>query len=65
MDSFFWWSGVGAWAVLSSLGVVIAVTYLAEQSIRYFGFYSTIMQFAWDRARARAKRNTQSSAEGG
>jgi hypothetical protein len=56
MDSFLWWSGVVAWAVLSSLGLLVGVTYLMEKAIRYFGFYKTIMQFAWDRARAAAKQ---------
>lgn len=65
MDSFLWWSGVAAWAILSSLGVVIAVAYLAEQAIRYCGFYSTIMQFAWDRARARAKRGAAHTSQHG
>lgn len=57
MDVFLWWSGVAAWAALSSIGVVFAVSWLIEAAIRYFGFYKTIMQFAWDRARAAAKRS--------
>jgi hypothetical protein len=56
MDSFLWWSGVAFWLILSSLGILFSVTYLIEQAIRYFGFYKTIMAFAWDRARAAAAK---------
>ncbi|MET4187639.1 hypothetical protein ABIB86_000412 [Bradyrhizobium sp. JR1.7] len=55
MDNFLWWSGVAFWLILSSLGILFTATYLIEQAIRYFGFYRTIMQFAWDRARAASK----------
>lgn len=56
MDSFLWWSGIALWGLLSILGIVYSVAFLIEAAIKYFGFYSTIMQFAWDRARAAAKR---------
>lgn len=55
MDTFLWWSGVALWAALSGLGVLAAGAYLIEKGIRYFGFYSTILAFAQDRARAAAK----------
>lgn len=56
MDTFLWWSGVAFWVLLSSIGTVWGAAVLIEAAIKYFGFYKTIMQFAWDRARAAAKQ---------
>lgn len=53
MDTFLWWSGVALWGCLSAMGLVIALDWIIDQTIKSLNLYRDLLAFVWERAKAR------------